>query len=196
MEGIKNLIDRLNATDECADIEAKRGGSISRSVMETVCSLSNEPGLGGGYILLGVERDESTLFPYYTVTGIKDPDKLNLDLASQCASIFNLPVRPDMEVEHLSNGKLVMKVFVPELPDGQKPLYFKNDGLPNGAYRRISSSDQRCTDDDLYVFYNKDSTWSDKRPDWSDKPESSLSIMSGICPDKSDRGFINPPSGI
>lgn len=158
METIHNLIERLNATDECTDIEAKRGSSISRSVMETVCALSNEPGLGGGYILLGVERDEATLFPFYTVIGIKDPDKLNLDLATQCASIFNLPVRPDLEIEQMNNGKLVMKVFIPELPDAQKPLYFKNEGLPTGAYRRISSSDQRCTDDDLYVFYNKEDT--------------------------------------
>ena len=156
METIRALIERLNATDECANIEAKRGSSISRSIMETVCALSNEPGLDGGYILLGVERDEATLFPIYTVTGIANSDKLQLDLATQCASQFNIPVRPDVEVEQMSDGKLVMKVFVPELPAAQKPLYFKSDGLPSGAYRRISSSDQRCTDDDLYVFYNKE----------------------------------------
>lgn len=156
MENIKNLITRLNATDECTNIEAKKGGSISHSIMETVCSFSNEPGLGGGYILLGVERDEGSLFPYYTVTGIKNADKLNLDLSTQCASIFNSPVRPELETEQMSNGKLLIKVFIPELPDAQKPLYFKNEGLPSGAYRRISSSDQRCTDDDLYVFYNKE----------------------------------------
>ena len=70
MEPIKDLMERLNATDECANIEAKRGGAIHKSVMETVCAFSNEPGLEGGYILLGVEREESTLFHEYTVTGI------------------------------------------------------------------------------------------------------------------------------
>lgn len=156
METIKDLLDRLNATDECANIEAKRGSAIQRSVMETVCSLSNEPGLGGGYILLGVERDEATLFPEYAITGITDPDQLQLDLVTQCAAMFNQPVRPDVEVEKTASGKLVMKIFVSELPDGQKPLYFKSEGLPRGAFRRIGSSDQRCTDDDLYVFYNKE----------------------------------------
>jgi ATP-dependent DNA helicase RecG len=53
----------------------------------------------------------------------------------------------------------------------QKPTYFKNEGLPRGAYRRIGSSDQRCTEDDLSIFYNhnetfdnsivRDSTWDD-----------------------------------
>lgn len=158
MEAIRDLMERLNATDESTNIEAKRGGAIHKSILETVCAYSNEPGLDGGYILLGVERDESTLFPEYTVTGITDPDKLQLDLSTQCASMFNLPVRPDIEVEKLDNGKLVMKVFIHELPVAQKPLYFKSEGLPQGAYRRISSSDQKCTDDDLYVFYNREDT--------------------------------------
>ena len=156
MEPIKDLMERLNATDESTNIEAKRGGAIHKSILETVCAYSNEPGLEGGYILLGVERDESTLFPEYTVTGITDSDKLQLDLSTQCASMFNLPVRPDVIVEKLDNGKLVMKIFIHELPAAQKPLYFKSEGLPQGAYRRISSSDQRCTDDDLYVFYNRE----------------------------------------
>jgi ATP-dependent DNA helicase RecG len=158
MEPIKDIIERLNATDECTNIEAKRGTAIDKSIMETVCALSNEPGLGGGYILLGVQRDEATLFPEYTVTGIGDPDKLQLDLVTQCAGMFNQPVRPDVEVEKLESGKLAMKILISELPLAQKPLYFKNNGLPAGAFRRIGSSDQRCTDDDLYIFYDREDT--------------------------------------
>lgn len=156
MESIKDLIDRLNATDECVNIEAKKGTEIDRSIMETVCAFCNEPGLGGGYILLGVKKDESSLFPYYTVTGIPDPDKLQQDLSSQCASMFNISIRPEVEVQKLTNENICLKVFIQELPDPQKPLYFKNQGLPRGAYRRIGSTDQRCTDDDMYVFYNKE----------------------------------------
>ena len=159
MESIKELIGQLNITDECTTIEAKRGGAIHKSVLETVCAFANEPALGGGYILLGVELDVRSLFPYYVVTGIQQPDKLQLDLATQCASMFNQPIRPEIEIEKLPDGKLVMKVFVPELPDGQKPLYFKNDGLPKGAFRRIGSSDQTCTDDDLFIFYNREDTF-------------------------------------
>ncbi len=158
METIKDLVERLNAMDEGGNIEAKKASDIDRSVMETVCALSNEPGMGGGYILLGVERDESSLFPFYTVTGISNPDKVKTDFATQCANMFNLPVRPDMETEQMNNGKVAIKVWVPELDQAQKPLYFKNEGLPRGAFRRISSTDQRCTEDDLYVFYNNTDT--------------------------------------
>lgn len=40
------LIEMLNTQDECTWIEAKKGSSIDNSIMETVCSFSNEPGLG------------------------------------------------------------------------------------------------------------------------------------------------------
>ncbi|GAB6009652.1 AlbA family DNA-binding domain-containing protein [Dysgonomonas reticulitermitis] len=155
MTDINELLEQLNLSDESVSLEAKRAGEIDKSVMETVNSFSNEPNLGGGYLLLGVERVEKDETWQYIVTGISDPDKLQLDLSSQCADSFNLPIRPDIKVETIG-GKNVMLVFVPELPASQKPVYFKNQGLPRGAYRRIGSSDQRCTDDDLFVFYHQE----------------------------------------
>ena len=46
-----------------------------------------------------------------------------------------------------------MKIRIDELPAKQKPLYFKSKRLPSGALRRIGSTDQHCTDDDMHVFY-------------------------------------------
>lgn len=46
-----------------------------------------------------------------------------------------------------------MVVFVPEAAAQDKPIYFKAQGLPRGAYRRIGSTDQHCTEDDLFVLY-------------------------------------------
>ncbi|MDR1883193.1 MAG: hypothetical protein LBR26_10510 [Prevotella sp.] len=91
----------------------------------------------------------------FIVTGISDPDKLQLDLSSQCATSFNQTIRPEIKVETI-DGKNVLLVFVPELPASQKPVYFKNTGLPRGAYRRIGASDQRCSDDDLFIFYHRE----------------------------------------
>jgi ATP-dependent DNA helicase RecG len=155
MTDINELLERLNITDESANIEAKRAGVIDKSVMETVNAFSNEPNLGGGYLLLGVEQYENAETPQYVVTGISDPDKLQLDLSSQCADSFNQTIRPEIKIETIG-GKNVLLVFVPELPASQKPVYFKNAGLPRGAYRRIGSSDQRCSDDDLFIFYHQE----------------------------------------
>ena len=150
---VPEIIELLNSQDECTWIEAKKGSAIDTSVLETVCSYSNEPGLGGGYILLGVEEDENSLFPYYSICGVKEADKVQKDLASQCADSFNIPVRPIIETE-MVNGKVVIKIYINELAPEQKPLFFKRKGLPKGAFRRIGSTDQSCTEDDLRIFYN------------------------------------------
>src|SRR5690606_22938306 len=137
----KDLINQLNHSDECNYIEAKKGSAIDHSILESVCTFSNEPGLGGGYILLGVTQETQSLFPSYIVSGVENPDKLQLDLSTRCASEFNTAIRPQIDMERIGNST-ILKVFVPEAAEGIKPVYFKNEGLPRGAYRRIGSSDQ------------------------------------------------------
>jgi ATP-dependent DNA helicase RecG len=75
-------------------------------------------------------------------------------LASQCATSFNRPLRVQIESGQV-NGKNLLSVFVPEAEPGEKPIFFQNRPLPGGAFRRIGSSDVRCTDDDLAVFYQE-----------------------------------------
>lgn len=149
----RELFERLVNLDESERIEAKRATEIGTSVMETVCAFANEPGLGGGHLLLGVVREEMALFPSFEVVGIENPDKLASDLASRCRTDFNVPVRADIQQEHLE-GKAVLVVYVPESQAAEKPVYFKSQGLPRGAFRRVGPTDQRCTEDDLVVFYD------------------------------------------
>ena len=117
----QELFDALNDVDETLSVEAKAPSvDTSRSIMETVCSFSNEPGLGGGVILLGVkERDEADGVRY-EAEDIADTDKAQLDFATQCAGMFNFPVRPEIVVEKI-DGCRVLKIFVPELPASRKP---------------------------------------------------------------------------
>lgn len=155
MNKAQDILYRLNSLDEDKRVEAKCGSKIDRSVMETICSFSNEPNMGGGNIILGVEscdRPNDNHVKTYYVVGVEDADKLQSDIASQCSSMFNIAVRPDVCIEKL-NGKNVIVVTVAELDMRSKPLFFKNEGLPRGAYRRIGSTDQRCTEDDMPLFY-------------------------------------------
>jgi ATP-dependent DNA helicase RecG len=146
------LLENLNLLDENEHIEAKRASEIGKSVLESICAFANEPGLGGGWLLLGVVRDEQTLSPTYQVEGIDQPEKLSAEIATQCRSVFNQPVRVDIDTESI-DGKVVMVVHVAEAQVQEKPVFFKAQGLPKGAFRRIGSTDQHCTDDDLAVFY-------------------------------------------
>lgn len=148
----QELLERLQLLDETERIEAKAGSDVGKSVMETVCAFANEPGMGGGWLLLGVVREEMALFPGYSVEGIEHPERVGADLATQAASMFNQPLRLEVRTEQL-DGKVVFVVFVPEAAPQDKPVYFKAQGLPRGALRRIGSTDQRCTEDDLIALY-------------------------------------------
>lgn len=148
----QDLLESLNLLDEHERIEAKRAQEAGKSILETICAFANEPALGGGWILLGVQREELALFPAYEVEGLGQPDKISADLASKCASMFNRPYRVDISTEYL-DGKAVIVVFVPEASPQDKPLFLKAQGLPKGAFRRIGSTDQHCTEDDLIALY-------------------------------------------
>lgn len=150
----QELLEQLNQLDEHTRIDAKRASELGDSVMETVCAFANEPGLGGGWILLGVALRQNTSWPEYEAVGVLLPDKVSADLATKCASEFNQPIRVQVETT-LLGGKAVIVVFVPELPASQKPLVFKKHGLPKGAYRRVGSTDQHCTEDDLVVLFQE-----------------------------------------
>lgn len=152
MRSAQNLLDELNAVDESIRIEAKRASDLGRSVLETVIAFANEPGLDGGYLLLGVDwsvNDKGDTV--YRPVGLVDPDKIQKDLATQCATQLNVTLRPYMQVE-LVNGCALLVVYVPELESHLKPVYKQATGLPKGAYRRIGSTDQRCVDEDLWVL--------------------------------------------
>ncbi|MFP4098421.1 MAG: ATP-binding protein [Alphaproteobacteria bacterium] len=155
MKSAKDIIEELNRVDEHQRVEAKSGSGPS--TLETVCAFANETGLNGGTILIGVEREEDTLFPFYNVIGVDDPDKVSRDIASQCASVFNTPVRPNIHTEEV-DGKTVLVVTVQEAANSEKPIYFKNKNLPQGAYRRIGSTDQKCTEDDLVALFSQRDT--------------------------------------
>ncbi len=58
----------------------------------------------------------------------------------------------------------MLRIVVHELPETKKPLYFKKNGLPAGAYRRIGSADLKCTEEDLYVFYQNTARSYDQTP--------------------------------
>ena len=151
---IIDLLKELNELDEHPTLEAKacHGDSIGSSFFETVCAFANEPGQGGGRIVLGVSRSEEDLFGGYEVHGVGNPDKIQQDIATGCAGIFNTHIRPRVIAEEYE-GKVVIIVEVDERAPSDKPIYLKKNGLPRGAWRRIGSTDQSCTDDDMVIFY-------------------------------------------
>lgn len=149
----QELFSLLQDSDETDRIEAKSAANgIGKSFLQTVSAFSNEPDLGGGYIVLGVVRDKEALNSKYVITGIRDPDQLQNDIASQCKQCFNIPIRPVLKVVPHPQGTVLL-TYVPEVNSHEKPVFIKTKGLEEGAYRRVGSSDQVCTREDLDLLY-------------------------------------------
>ncbi len=147
------LFHVLQNSDETDRIEAKSAAhGIGKSFLETVCAFSNEPDLGGGYILLGIAKDGDSRDAKYVVTGISDLDKLQNDISSQCRQCFNIPIRPIIKAVAHPQGSVLL-VYVSEVNSHEKPVFLKSKGVDEGAYRRIGSSDQVCTREDLDLLY-------------------------------------------
>lgn len=153
MHTLSELLEKLRLGEETVEIEAKSVKSINDDVLQTVSSLSNEPGLGGGYILFGVSQDRTGLFGVnYDAVGVDEPGKLQENLATRCRNDLVPDVRPAIRVEE-HEGKPVIIAFIPEASPANKPVYLRSEGLPKGAYRRIGSTDQHCTEDDIAILY-------------------------------------------
>ena len=160
MKTAKELFDELNSWDENRRIEAKSALAVGKSMMETVCAFANEPGLRGGYLLLGAKRTGMTEDgkPVYEPENIENTDKIQSDFVAMCNSMFNVRIRPIINVEEYL-GKTVIVVKIEELPESQKPAYFAKRGLPEGAFRRIGPSDEKCSEEDMYLFYQSADTY-------------------------------------
>jgi ATP-dependent DNA helicase RecG len=192
MRTAQDLLTELNASDESARIEAKRAREMGKSILETVIAFANEPGLGGGYLLLGVdwavnEKGDVRYWP----EGVPDPDKLQRDLASMCASTLNVVLRPEIAVERLDE-RTVIVVFVPEADVSQKPVYLTATGLPKGAYRRVGSTDQRCVDEDLWIL--RGSSQPQMGPDMALVPDARLDDLdlAAVAEYRRLRALANP----
>ena len=160
MRTAKELFAELNSFDEKRRIEAKSASAVGKSMMETVCAFANEPGLCGGYLLLGAKRTGMAEDgrPVYEPENIENTDKVQSDFVAMCNSMFNVRIRPIINVEEYL-GKTVIVVKIEELPESQKPAYFAKRGLPEGAFRRIGPSDEKCSEEDMYLFYQSADTY-------------------------------------
>lgn len=149
MLSLEEILERLNTEDESVEIEAKRGSDIGKSMLETISAFSNEPDQKGGYLVLGVVREKDTL--KYEVEGVEKMDDVKAKIATVCRNNFNLPISPVVSVETV-NGRSAIIVYIPEAQPQDKPVFVKSRGVTNGSFRRITSTDHHCTDEDLLYF--------------------------------------------
>ena len=148
----ETLLEQLRQLDECQRIEAKRGSEIGSSVMQSVCAFANEPGLGGGYILLGISEPDQQHEQFY-VSGVNNTDQLLGALQANCRDQFEQVVPIEAQAVSLESHTVIV-VFAPELDPIAKPCTFKGkfdskNKRKTGVWRRGLNGDYECTQTDM-----------------------------------------------
>ena len=65
-------------------------------------------------------------------------------------------MRPRIWTEIIAGAALVA-AFVPEATPTEKPIFIRARAMQHGTFRRIGSTDQRCTEDDLRALFQASS---------------------------------------
>lgn len=148
----ESLLEQLRQLDECQRIEAKRGSDIGSSIMQSVCAFANEPGLGGGYLLLGISEPDEQHEQFY-VSGVSNTDQRLGALQANCREQFEQVVPIEAQAVSLE-GQTIIVVFVPELDPVAKPCTFKGkfnskNKRKTGVWRRGLNGDYECTQADI-----------------------------------------------
>ncbi len=148
----ESLLEQLRELDEHPRLEAKSGSQIGASVMQTVCAFANEPNLGGGYLLLGVEEPDEAHVKFW-MSGLSDTDKLLNELQNNCREQFEQPISVKAEVATLEDKRVIL-IYVPELESAAKPCTFKGkfdskNKRKTGVWRRGLNGDYECSQQEL-----------------------------------------------
>lgn len=151
---LHELIEKLQSRDECERIEAKETKvKLGKSPLETISAFSNEPDLGGGYLICGLKKNENEDSDQrYIIQGVDDPDQVQQDLARACRNDFNIRISPNIKVDTY-NDKPIVWTFIPEAQSHDKPIFIESKGVKKGAFRRIGPADYHCTSEDLDRLY-------------------------------------------
>ena len=149
----EELLNLIQNCDESERVEVKRcAEKIGDSTLETISAFSNEPSLGGGYLILGLTKNDSNNSTRYKVSGVSNPDKLQSELVTLCRQNFNKSIRPTIDVILHQEGAIIV-AYISESETYDKPIFIKSRGIEHGAYRRIGPTDQLCTKEDLDLLY-------------------------------------------
>ena len=70
MLSFDELWEILTTQDESVEIEVKKASEVGKSCWQTISAFSNEPGLGGGYLVLGIRSPQDSNSGEYEIEGI------------------------------------------------------------------------------------------------------------------------------
>jgi ATP-dependent DNA helicase RecG len=87
----------------------------------------------------------------FSVVGVGNPHRLQEEVSHVAAAEMEPALRPEFIVERVE-GKTVVAIEVPGIPNDQKPCYYKPAGLPGGAYARVGNTNRQMGDYEVFGY--------------------------------------------
>lgn len=173
-EELRQLVEELQQRQsELDNVEVKtaKGGTPKR-LYESLSAFANRP--GGGIVLFGV--DESRKFE---MVGVGDFQRLQEEITAVTSDQMDPALRPQFTIDEV-DGNIIVALEIDEVPPQQKPCFYKNAGLPKGAYIRVGNTNRPMTEYEVFGYLSgrgqpthdeelvRDSTIDDLNPDHPD----------------------------
>ncbi len=142
---------------ETVEIEAKTAEKdVPKKCYDTISAFANTR---GGIIIFGINEENN-----FKEQAIYNGNDIQKKIASLCTDSMEPKLRPQfLSLEY--NNVPLLAVKIDEIPQSQKPCYYKPAGIKNGSYVRVGDSDFPITDYELYCYQSyKDNIQEDLRP--------------------------------
>jgi ATP-dependent DNA helicase RecG len=146
LQELKKLVAELQgAQSESDTVEVKtaKGGTPKR-LYEAMSAFANRT--GGGIILFGLDESKD-----FSIVGVGNAHQLQEEITSLASDNMEPALRPEFTVDEI-DGETVIAVEIDEVPASQKPCFYKNAGLPKGAYLRVGNTNRRMTEYEVFGY--------------------------------------------
>ena len=154
IEKIEYMQKHQTETDR---IEAKTAeGGFPKKCYDTISAFANKY---GGIIIFGINENNG-----FTAQDVYDVNDLQKQVTAFCTNSMEPKIRPEF-LPIIYDNKRLLAVKINEIPQNQKPCYYKNAGLSKGAYIRVGDADELMTEYEIYSLQSyKDGIEEDLRP--------------------------------
>ena len=154
IKAIKYMQKYQTETDR---IEAKTAEiDFPKKCYDTVSAFANKY---GGIIIFGINENNK-----FIEQDVYDVNDLQKQITALCTNAMEPKIRPEF-LPLIYNGKKLLALKINEIPQNQKPCYYKNAGMNKGSYIRIGDSDEPMTEYEIYCLQSyKDGIQEDLRP--------------------------------
>lgn len=173
-EDLWKLLDevkKLQSESDHVEVKAARRGTPKR-LYEPLSAFGNRT--GGGVILFGL--DESSDF---SIVGVGDAHRLQEDITHLASELMEPTLRPEFTMDEIED-ETVVAVEIEEIPSAQKPYFYKQAGLPKGAYIRVGNTNRQMTEYEVFGYLGA-----------RGQPTHDEEVVSDATMDDLDQGLIN-----